>query len=664
MSDDVERELEAMLRDRADAVSQTAEPPVDLDAQVGRHRQMARRRRAIIGGLALAAVLAATVATVAALSDGPAKKRVDVVHPPTTIGASGTDPLPKGTMLLAVDDNGHVLALDAHGEPLKTLLDLPKPESPDPGHPGQALLTPDHHTLWAVSPAAASADLCTDGIEHDLVADRVGRTLAGRDFALSPDGTLLAYTECAHDVLHVRDLRTDAEWTAPTPTDLRNVSFLAVSPDNRRVVVELFVGGDVETYEIHLTGKPGKVAWGKVFEKVRGEALLTAASDHLYGVPLRALNSPAGPRRVDVFDWSFKHTGSIDLPEGLVPGDVVPAGDKVFVLARPSGNLTPGGLFDLAGGRRLRTDIVSVIPARAAPAAGRGGPVPTTVPRGGRVPDNATFLVLDSATGDVVALDENGKEVRALFASPMKRFSRETIDHPIIGNLQLSPDRNTLWYSVNEAETCPVIVERNLTTGKTQEHGKGDAFALSPDFTRLAYNECNIAQSVRVRELATNKEWIATLPAGKYDPAIAPINEVEFAGVDNRIVVLLRGQQGAKIDELVLPNNPGSFGWGRTVITEPNLRWFSATPQRLFLSVSSPSPTSPTEMVDTYDWSFRRVSRRELPVVVETVSVVGGNEYVVGDEPLGQSRALYRLEADGRATRLRENVEEITPVTP
>jgi hypothetical protein len=57
-------------------------------------------------------------ATVAALSDAPARKRVDVVNTPTTIGRVGTDPLPKDTLLLAVDDNAHVLALDAQGEPV------------------------------------------------------------------------------------------------------------------------------------------------------------------------------------------------------------------------------------------------------------------------------------------------------------------------------------------------------------------------------------------------------------------------------------------------------------------------------------------------------------------------------------------------------------------
>jgi hypothetical protein len=97
------------------------------------------------------------------------------------------------------------------------------------------------------------------------------------------------------------------------------------------------------------------------------------------------------------------------------------------------------------------------------------------------------------------------------------------------------------------------------------------------------------------------------------------------------------------------------------------LHWFSATPERLFLSVMPASANAPKNILNTYDWSFRRVSSRELQIAVDEVAVVRGNEYILGvpsTPSLLFSRQLYRLHPDGRTTLLRENVEDITAVTP
>jgi hypothetical protein len=222
MSDDLERELRVMLRDRATVVGDDLEVPADLETRV--HRVRARRRLAVGG--ALAAVVLGAVGVAAMVIDrdrhGPS---VQVQDPPTTQPRAYASP----TRLVERTGAGVVRLLSPDGTIGRKVVHLPSPQMIE----GMDLVG---DTLWYLVmvpedfggsvPCATLQRVPLAGGEPQTVVDR---TYA---FAVSPDGSRLAYGAargCGHDAsdaqprLIIRDLGTgvthelaDTRWSDHT----------------------------------------------------------------------------------------------------------------------------------------------------------------------------------------------------------------------------------------------------------------------------------------------------------------------------------------------------------------------------------------------------------------------------------------------------------------
>ncbi len=272
MSDDLERELRVVLRDRATRVDDDLDVPGDLDARVQRLRS--RRRLAIGGALAAVVLVAVGVAAIVIDRDGHGNS-VRVEHPPSTSTTESPpttqstptttrqprettarpDRIPTrlvgrtlpgvisffnsdgtaGRELVHLPEQHSVIGLDLAGD---TLWYLVMVSPPDTGSTPCA-------TLWRVSIAGGQPEIVVD------------RTYA---FAVSPDGSSLAYGsspgcgQAAADAqprLLVRNLATgsthelvDTRWSAHTGAnagDLISLTFpdptIGWSPDSAHLVV-------------------------------------------------------------------------------------------------------------------------------------------------------------------------------------------------------------------------------------------------------------------------------------------------------------------------------------------------------------------------------------------------------------------------------------------
>jgi hypothetical protein len=229
MSDELERELRVMLRDRATLVGDDLEVPADLETRV---RRVRARRRLAVGALAAAVLIAAgTVAVVVNRDRSPTS--VQVQNPPT------------GTTRLVETGVGRLVALvNPDGTVERNVVLLPEP---------LVIFKLDlvGDTLWYLvmtrQDLAGSVRCATlqrvplAGGEPQTVVDR---TYA---FAVSPDGSQLAYGTapgCGHDAsdpqprLIIHDLKTgnthdliDTRWSLHPDANARYEPFSAPFPD-------------------------------------------------------------------------------------------------------------------------------------------------------------------------------------------------------------------------------------------------------------------------------------------------------------------------------------------------------------------------------------------------------------------------------------------------
>jgi hypothetical protein len=255
MSDELERELRVMLRDRATLVGDDLEVPADLETRVRRVR--ARRRLAAGGALAAVVFVAAGVAAIVVDRDRHSPS-VQVQNPPTTKPREYASP----TRLVGRTGSGVVTFLSPDGAIGRVVVHLPSAQIIE----GIDLVG---ETLWylvmvqedfgGTVPCATLQRVPLAGGEPQTVVDR---TYA---FAVSPDGSQLAYGAargCGLDAadaqprLIIRDLETgsthelvDTRWSDHTDEKVGDPSFgdfsarpfpdptIGWSPDGSQLVV-------------------------------------------------------------------------------------------------------------------------------------------------------------------------------------------------------------------------------------------------------------------------------------------------------------------------------------------------------------------------------------------------------------------------------------------
>jgi hypothetical protein len=263
MSDELERGLRAMLRERAAGVDDELAVPLDLDGRVRRHRT---RRRVAVGGTIAAVVLAATGAAAMVIDrEGPDNSVQVQPPPPPAVPVPTTRPAPTTTSqpttrprvytttrLVATTNHNAVALVNQNGTIDREVLRLPA---------DQTIVGLDlaGDTLWytvmAASETLACASLHRVSLTGGAPETVVDRTYA---FAVSSDGSRLAYgsaPDCGHDPtdrqarLVVRELATgrthelvDTRWSAEKTLDSAGIPIpdptaIGWSPDGTRLAV-------------------------------------------------------------------------------------------------------------------------------------------------------------------------------------------------------------------------------------------------------------------------------------------------------------------------------------------------------------------------------------------------------------------------------------------
>ena len=287
-------------------------------------------------------------------------------------------------------------------------------------------------------------------------------------------------------------------------------------------------------------------------------------------------------------------------------------------------------------------------------------PSPSTVRSAADVfPSGTALFGLDRNTGAVDALDGNGRALRRLFNAGV-----ETTHHwPTITQLQLAPDRRTLWYADNPTglAPCSAITERDLVTGETHARFQGSWIALSPDGTRLAYTGCFGQDStVHIVDLRMGGAWSAGSPGGR---ATATVGYVAWTP-DGRSVLVEYLDDKARwhVSTLTPTSRPGAIEWGPTVLLLGQQDHLTATPTALYVAAGN---TNSTWSIDVYDWSYRRISHIPTQLGPLEIAVHDGRTYVIGGPFTGGSgydTGLYRLESNGRLAEIRHGIGEIVAV--
>ncbi|MDQ1460836.1 MAG: hypothetical protein QOI08_2320, partial [Actinomycetota bacterium] len=288
-------------------------------------------------------------------------------------------------------------------------------------------------------------------------------------------------------------------------------------------------------------------------------------------------------------------------------------------------------------------------------------PTPTTLRSAADVfPAGTAFIGLDRNTGAVDALDGNGGSLRTLFNAGV-----ETTHHwPTISQLQLAPDRRTLWYADNPTALAPCssITERDLVAGASHVRFQGSWIALSPDGTRLAYTGCFGRDStVHIVDLGSNRAWTAGSPGGRTQAAVGYVAWT----ADSRSVLVEYLDDAARwhVSTLTPTSRPGTIEWGPTVFLLSQQDRLTATPAALYVAAGNAAGNAWS--IDAYDWSFRRISHVLTQLGPLEIAVRDGRTYVIGGPFTGGSgydTALYRLEPNGQLAEIRHGIGEIVAV--
>ncbi|MDQ1434495.1 MAG: hypothetical protein QOF59_1311, partial [Actinomycetota bacterium] len=288
-------------------------------------------------------------------------------------------------------------------------------------------------------------------------------------------------------------------------------------------------------------------------------------------------------------------------------------------------------------------------------------PTPTTLRSAADVFPSGTALIgLDRNTGAVDALDGNGRALRRLFNARV-----ETTHHwPTITQLQLAPDRRTLWYAENPTALapCSAITERDLVAGATHVRFQGSWIALSPDGTRLAYTGCFGRDStVHIVDLGSNRVWTAGSPGGGAQAAVGYVAWTP----DSRSVLVeyLDDKASWHVSTLTPTSRPGAIEWGPTVLLLGQQDRLTATPAALYVAAGNAAGNAWS--IDAYDWSFRRISHVPTQLGPLEIVVRDGRTYVIGGPFTGGSgydTGLYRLESNGQLVEIRHGLGGIVAV--
>ena len=327
----------------------------------------------------------------------------------------------------------------------------------------------------------------------------------------------------------------------------------------------------------------------------------------------------------------FGSTGDMRLNQPIVGMGATPSGRGYRLVA------VDGGIFDFGDAKFFGS------------GASRG------------LPTNATFVGLDRDTGVVNALDTNGTALETLFSVPVE----EPHHWPTATQFQLTPDHNTLWYSLstNGAAQCASIVERNLATGEVHTRFKGTWISLSPDGTQLAYTDCVFETPiVHVVRLDTGEEWTARAPSTP--GRTTPLGFVTWTPDSRQVLAeYLTPSLRWKLSALTPGYSQHHMPWGPTVLEFRNEARLGTTDAWLYTA----NAIRNTYSIDTYMWDYHRIAH--TPLTLEPIEVVAHSfrTYFVGGQPTGGSSldlGLYRVEADGSAELLRPGIGEVVAVGP
>ncbi len=182
MRDTLEERLAARLGVVGDTVADELPVPADLEMQVARHRRRARAARRW-SGVAIAAAVIATVATVAVVHGTAGRGTVRIATSSTT--ASPADALQPGTLMLSARGLD-VISLDAAGHQNATMVTALR------GEIKYARATDDHRALWYLS-LKKGLRACGDVVRADIATGHSSTIVTHAVvFDVSPDGTRLA----------------------------------------------------------------------------------------------------------------------------------------------------------------------------------------------------------------------------------------------------------------------------------------------------------------------------------------------------------------------------------------------------------------------------------------------------------------------------------------
>ncbi|MCU1464783.1 MAG: hypothetical protein JWM72_711 [Actinomycetia bacterium] len=183
MRDALEERLAAQLRAVADTVADELPMPVDLELQVARHRRRARALRRW-SSVAVAAVVVATVATVA-IMHGTAGRGTIRIATSSTTASPPSDALQPGTVMLSARGLD-VISLDSTGHQNATMVTALR------GEIKYARATDDHRALWYLS-LKKGLRTCGDVVRADIASGHSSTIVTHAvAFDVSPDGTRLA----------------------------------------------------------------------------------------------------------------------------------------------------------------------------------------------------------------------------------------------------------------------------------------------------------------------------------------------------------------------------------------------------------------------------------------------------------------------------------------